>query len=307
MCCWTLPGARDCRFAFSRWTQGGCPKRLHDAGDRAQRYGISVEVVTPTAETCAMVKNMAEPVPHCPELRRMCCNVRKSGRSTANSRSSTPGRAVCAGASRTRAACEGVGERRPSQTRARGGLERGEGERVHQEYDVPCIRYSSRLYQHRLRALHAAIWTRDERAGRWWWEENTKKECGIHSRDARTRVHLSVPRAHADPGDTMHEVHAVVHGLSGPARAHRPEYREAPACSRCQGGGAGRRRSPHLPVQRPRFSKEHRTKTSAASATCANCSPATGDRHRRRHFALRRCAMRCGAHSNFVEVYWSAR
>jgi phosphoadenosine phosphosulfate reductase len=24
-----------------------------------------------------------------------------------------------------------------------------------------------------------------ERAGRWWWEEDTKKECGLHIRDGK--------------------------------------------------------------------------------------------------------------------------
>ena len=42
------------------------------------------------------------------------------------------------------------------------------------------------LYEHGYTSIGCAPCTRailegeDERAGRWWWEENTKKECGIH-------------------------------------------------------------------------------------------------------------------------------
>jgi len=95
-------------------------------------------------------------------------------------------------------------------------------------------------------------------------------------------------------------------GYPGPARHHRPEYEKAPACSRCQGGGAGRRRSPHLPSKGLGFSKEHRDeKTSAASATCANCSPATGVIAIAAAIRLTgRCADEWRARiPNFVEVY----
>ena len=42
--------------------------------------------------------------------------------------------------------------------------------------------YAAGLHQHRLRALHPARGARRERtrAGRWWWEQDAKKECGIH-------------------------------------------------------------------------------------------------------------------------------
>ncbi|MGC4007618.1 MAG: phosphoadenosine phosphosulfate reductase family protein [Pseudomonas sp.] len=40
----------------------------------------------------------------------------------------------------------------------------------------------ARLHQHRLRALHPPrAAEQHEREGRWWWEEATQKECGLHA------------------------------------------------------------------------------------------------------------------------------
>ena len=49
-------------------------------------------------------------------------------------------------------------------------------------YDVPC----NRLYDHGYRSIGCAPCTRpvvageDARAGRWWWEAASAKECGLH-------------------------------------------------------------------------------------------------------------------------------
>ncbi|HET7197055.1 MAG TPA: phosphoadenosine phosphosulfate reductase family protein, partial [Burkholderiales bacterium] len=50
------------------------------------------------------------------------------------------------------------------------------------ERDVPC----NRLYEHGYRSIGCAPCTRpvlpgeDPRAGRWWWESDGRKECGLH-------------------------------------------------------------------------------------------------------------------------------
>ena len=60
-----------------------------------------------------------------------------------------------------------------------------------------------RLHQHRLRALHAGDLrrARTPRAGRWWWEMDAVKECGIHLDPATGRMLRNAPRRPPMPDD----------------------------------------------------------------------------------------------------------
>ena len=84
----------------------------------------------------------------------------------------------------------------------RGGLGLHPGER---RARAPALRQG--LHQHRLRALHARRPRpgEDPRAGRWWWEKNAPKECGIH--------------CPIETGGFEHEVEAILHRGAAPLRA----------------------------------------------------------------------------------------
>jgi phosphoadenosine phosphosulfate reductase len=149
------------------------------------RYGITVETVAPErGELEAMIKQ------HGPNLfygsvpqRTLCCQIRKV-RPLANKLKELRAYAV--------------GLRR-DQTQARGAQPKlMDGEPVKlspladwsaeqvsaytREHDVP----RHPLYAQGYRSIGCAPCTRataageDERAGRWWWEDGTQKECGLH-------------------------------------------------------------------------------------------------------------------------------
>jgi phosphoadenosine phosphosulfate reductase len=52
------------------------------------------------------------------------------------------------------------------------------------EHNIPYNPIArSRLCKHRLCALYTRHQAgEDFRAGRWWWEDNSKKECGLHEK-----------------------------------------------------------------------------------------------------------------------------
>ena len=151
-----------------------------------QRYGISVEVVTPDpAETCAMVKEHGPNLFHIgPELRRMCCNVRKVrplDRKLQEFDAWASG--LRRGQGRTRAAVPKVSENAGRLKLA--PVADWSAEKVNayiKEYDVPV----HPLFEQGYTSIGCAPCTRaildgeDERAGRWWWEVDSRKECGIH-------------------------------------------------------------------------------------------------------------------------------
>jgi phosphoadenylyl-sulfate reductase (thioredoxin) len=151
-----------------------------------QRYGIGVEVVTPDpAETCAMVQSHGLDLFYgSPEMRQLCCNVRKvrplerklqefdawaTGlrRGQGKTRAAVP--KVSENAGRLKLAP--VADWSPQQVDA-----------YLRQHDVPV----HPLYAQGYTSIGCAPCTRailageDERAGRWWWEVDSKKECGIH-------------------------------------------------------------------------------------------------------------------------------
>ena len=172
---------------------GRLPRETHDMIARVHsRYGIDVEVITPDpVETSAMVASHGVDLFYeSVELRRMCCDVRKSRpldralrgydawvtglrRDQAATRAATPIVAIDFDHG-------GITKVAPLATWSKAqvwGYIR--------DHDLP---YHS-LYDHGYTSIGCAPCTRatepgeDERAGRWWWELGGVKECGLHWSD----------------------------------------------------------------------------------------------------------------------------
>lgn len=171
---------------------GRLPQETHDMIDRVRaRYGVQVQVVAPDPdEVREMVAANGTNLFHrSPELRRLCCSVRKSRplaralrgydawvtgvrRSQMATRAATP---VVA----TDDEHGGIAKVAP--------LAAWSSDQVWayiREHEVP---YHA-LYERGYTSIGCAPCTRatepgeDERAGRWWWELGEVKECGIHWR-----------------------------------------------------------------------------------------------------------------------------
>jgi phosphoadenosine phosphosulfate reductase len=171
---------------------GRLPQETHDMIDRVRaQYGIHVQVVAPgPGEVREMVAaNGTNLFYRSPELRRLCCSVRKlrplaralrgydawvTGlrRSQMSTRAATP--VVAADAEHG-----GIAKVAPLATWS--------SEQVWayiRQHEVP---YHA-LYDGGYTSIGCAPCTRarapgeDERAGRWWWEQGEVKECGIHWR-----------------------------------------------------------------------------------------------------------------------------
>jgi thioredoxin-dependent adenylylsulfate APS reductase len=169
---------------------GRLPQATYDMIDRIRdRYGIAVDVVSPDPEeTRSMVAEHGMNLFYRSiELRSLCCEVRKS---RPLERALRGRNAWITGVRRTQ-----------SKTRAQtpavapdplhGGiakiapLARWSRDQVWayiKEHDVP----SHTLYEAGYTSIGCEPCTRataageDERAGRWWWEDNDVKECSIH-------------------------------------------------------------------------------------------------------------------------------
>lgn len=164
------------------------------------RYGFQVEVVFPDpAEVEAMVRQYGPNLFYQdPSLRQLCCEVRKV-------------RPLERKLKEFRAWINGA---RRSQSGARSGLRKLEekdnllklspladwtGEQVWEyirQHDLP----QHPLYAQGYTSIGCGPCTRptlageDERAGRWWWEENALKECGIHFAPiGKARRSLDIP------------------------------------------------------------------------------------------------------------------
>lgn len=156
-----------------------------------QRYAIPIEVFSPEADALEVFVGEHGPNPfyRSLELRVRCCEIRK-----------------VSPLSRALAGCDAwiTGQRREQETTRR-GIRLVERDAAHggivklnplaawseaqvweylRAYDVP---YNA-LYDAGFRSIGCAPCTRatrpgdDPRAGRWWWENNAPKECGIHCR-----------------------------------------------------------------------------------------------------------------------------
>jgi phosphoadenosine phosphosulfate reductase len=152
------------------------------------RYGVDVELVEPRAEAVANYVRFygRDAFYGSVELRQRCCEIRKV---EPLARALAGKRAWISGQRRSQSAARAALAEREFD--ARRGLEKfnplaawSEGQvwdyvRAH---DVPV----SRLYEQGYRSIGCAPCTRpvlpeeDARAGRWWWEKDDRKECGLH-------------------------------------------------------------------------------------------------------------------------------
>jgi phosphoadenosine phosphosulfate reductase len=184
--------------------------------------GLEVEVVTPDpADVAAMVARHGPNLFHKdPALRRLCCHVRKVApldRALAG---------VAAWATGLRR--EGGGPSRTDTPKAELDAAHGDIVKLNPLADWTRDQVWAYVRSHRLpvnplyeqgyTSIGCAPCTRptrpgeEERAGRWWWEADSDRECGLHAR-------LAGGAAAASPGDrfsaALQRLRADVHG---PAR-----------------------------------------------------------------------------------------
>jgi phosphoadenosine phosphosulfate reductase len=151
-----------------------------------QRYGIAVDVVHPdAAEVERMVSERGLDLFYeSPENRHLCCDIRKLHPLQSKLREF---RAWATGLRRQQSATRaGILKVEEIDGRLRisplADWTTGQVDAYTQEHDVPV----HPLYAKGYSSIGCAPCTRairpgeDERAGRWWWEENSRKECGIH-------------------------------------------------------------------------------------------------------------------------------
>jgi phosphoadenosine phosphosulfate reductase len=166
------------------------------------RSRTPIEVITPAAETVLQFvqRNGTDAMYQSIDLRKACCEMRKMeplGRALAGKAAWITGlRREQSGAraevpvhrQQRPPACQ-VQPLEPLDQRRRVAFHRHEKSRLQ-----PLARPV--LPQHRLRALHTGGVSlgEDFRAGRWWWEDESAKECGLHV--ARR------PHANATPSPT---------------------------------------------------------------------------------------------------------
>jgi thioredoxin-dependent adenylylsulfate APS reductase len=169
---------------------GRLPQSTHDMIERTRdRYGISVDVVSPDPdETRQMVTEHGINLFYRSiELRSMCCEIRKSrplARALRDHSAWITG--VRRSQSKTRAMTDSV-----AADPMHGGImkiaplawwSKAQVWDYIKENDVP---YHA-LYDAGYTSIGCEPCTRataageDERAGRWWWEDNDVKECSIH-------------------------------------------------------------------------------------------------------------------------------
>ena len=166
---------------------GRLPEETHVAMEAVrERYGIQVEVVLPdAAEVEAMVAAHGSNLFYRdPALRSMCCDVRKVRPLARKLRTLD---AWAAGLRREQSASrsgvvkvEAAGS--PVKICPLADWTAAQVDDYIREHGVPL----HPLYARGYRSIGCAPCTRaiepgeDERAGRWWWEQKSEKECGIH-------------------------------------------------------------------------------------------------------------------------------
>ena len=169
---------------------GRLPQETHDMIDRVrERYGIEVQVVHPDAEEVRQIVSQhgTNLFYASPDLRRLCCDVRKSrplDRALRGYDAWVTG--VRREQSATRAETpiftvdeqhDGIAKIAPLATWSKA--------QVWDYIRANQLPYHA-LYDQGYTSIGCAPCTRatrageDERAGRWWWEQNEVKECGLH-------------------------------------------------------------------------------------------------------------------------------
>jgi phosphoadenosine phosphosulfate reductase len=169
---------------------GRLPQETHDMIDRIrERYRIEVQVVQPDAKELRQIVSQhgTNLFYQSAQLRRLCCDVRKSRpleralrgydawitgvrREQSVTRAETPIFALDA-------QHHGIAKLAPLATWSKAQV----WDYIHAHH----LPYHA-LYDQGYTSIGCAPCTRatrpgeDERAGRWWWEQNEVKECGIH-------------------------------------------------------------------------------------------------------------------------------
>ncbi len=169
---------------------GRLPQETHDMIDRVRdRYGIEIEVVTPDPdEVGEMVEAHGSHLFYrSVEMRRMCCDVRKSRplhRALSGYDAWITGLRREQAATRANTQVVALDPEHNGITKIAplASWSKAEVWEYISAHDLP---YHS-LYDHGFTSIGCAPCTRatsqgeDERAGRWWWEQNEVKECGLH-------------------------------------------------------------------------------------------------------------------------------
>jgi thioredoxin-dependent adenylylsulfate APS reductase len=169
---------------------GRLPQETHDMIDRVrQRYRIEVQVLHPDAEGVREIvsEHGTNLFYQSPQLRRLCCDVRKS---RPLDRALGGYDAWVTGVRREQSATRAETRIFTLDTRHDGiakiaPLALWSKARVWEYIRANHLPYHA-LYDHGYTSIGCAPCTRattageDDRAGRWWWEQNEVKECGIH-------------------------------------------------------------------------------------------------------------------------------
>ena len=174
---------------------GRLPQQTYDMIDRVRdRYGIDVKVVSPdAADLQEMVgSHGANLFLRSVEMRRLCCDVRKSrplARALVGYDAWVTGLRRQQAPTRAQTAVVAPDPEQTGLTKI-APLASWTKDQVWsyiRENDLP---YHS-LYDAGYTSIGCAPCTRattageDERAGRWWWEQNEVKECGLHWTEQR--------------------------------------------------------------------------------------------------------------------------
>jgi len=169
---------------------GRLPQETHDIIDAVRdRYDVAIEVVTPDAREVGDLtrEHGVNPFYRSVELRRLCCDVRKS-------------RPLARALQGFDAWITGL-RRQQAETRAHTEVVTSDREHPGLTKIAPLAAWSKdqvwsyiksngvpyhALYDRGYTSIGCAPCTRateageDERAGRWWWEIDAVKECGLH-------------------------------------------------------------------------------------------------------------------------------
>jgi thioredoxin-dependent adenylylsulfate APS reductase len=169
---------------------GRLPQETHDMIDRIRdRYGIAVDVIAPDAGEVhdLVLVNGTNPFYRSVELRRLCCDVRKSrplARALKGFDAWVTGLRRQQASTRSETQVVSPDAEHPGMSKI-APLALWTKDQVWdyiRDHEVP---YHS-LYDRGYTSIGCAPCTRatkpdeDERAGRWWWEADEVKECGLH-------------------------------------------------------------------------------------------------------------------------------
>jgi thioredoxin-dependent adenylylsulfate APS reductase len=169
---------------------GRLPQQTYDMIDRVRdRYRIDIQVISPDADDLQdmVAAHGANLFYKSVEMRRLCCDVRKSrplARALEGYDAWITGLRRDQAATRAETAVVAPDPEHEGLTKVAPLAEWSKDQvwSYIRDHDVP---YHS-LYDHGYTSIGCVPCTRattkaeDERAGRWWWEVNEVKECGLH-------------------------------------------------------------------------------------------------------------------------------